>query len=156
MTENGVELVSTGDRRKKAVERYNYSVRWFERTKRDARVLYYIFQVAVIVLSGITPLVILATDSKLAQAAFPALAAICAGILGIYQWHESWRHRATTLEALKSEYVKFDTRSGDDYALTLTEDEAISRFVLKMEDILGGEVSEWKQLRTPKSEPRTG
>jgi hypothetical protein len=151
-----MELVMAEDRRKKAVERYNDSVRWYERTKRDARVLYYIFQVAVIVLSGITPLVILATDSKLAQAAFPALAAICAGILGIYQWQESWRRRGTTLEALKREYVKFDTRSGDDYALTLTEDEAISRFVLKMEDILEGEVSDWQRLRAPTSEPGAG
>ncbi len=151
-----MERLTTEDRRKKAVERYNDSVKWYERTKRDARVRYYIFQVAVIVLSGITPLIILATDSKLAQAAFPALAAICAGIVGIYQWQESWRRRATTLENLKSEYVKFDTRSGDDYALALTDDEAISRFVLKMESILEGEVSEWQRIRGPKSEPGAG
>jgi len=156
MTESGMELVTTEDRRRKAVERYNDSARWYERTKRDARVLYYSFQVAVIVLSGITPLVILATDSKLVQAAFPALAAICAGILGICQWQESWRRRAITLENLRSEYVKFDTRTGDDYAQGLTEDEAISRFVLKMEAILEGEVSEWQRLKASQTEPGAG
>jgi Protein of unknown function (DUF4231) len=151
-----MEHVTTEDRRKKAVERYSDSVRWYERTKRNARVSYYTCQVAVIVLSGITPLVILATDKKLIQAVLPALAAICAGISGIYQWRESWRRRAATLENLKSEYVKFDTRSGDDYSLAVPEDEAISRFVLKMEAILESEVSEWQRLRVPKSEPGAG
>jgi hypothetical protein len=144
------------DRRRKAIDRYAESVAWYERTKRTARILYYGFQVAVILLSGITPLVILATESKLVQAAFPALAAICAGLLGVYQWQESWRRRATTLEALRSEFVKFDTRSGDDYSLALTDDEVVSRFVLRMEDILAGEVSEWQRLRAVKSEPGAG
>ena len=156
VAKNWTERVTTEERRKKAVERYNDSVQWYERTKRTARVLYYIFQIAVIVLSGITPLVILATESKLVQAAFPAVAAICAGIVGVYQWQEAWRRRATSLETLKSEYVKFDTRSGDDYALALTDDEVISRFVLKMERVLEGEVSEWQRLGAPKSEPGAG
>ena len=52
MAENGAERVTTEERRNKAVERYNDSVEWYERTKHTARVLYYTFQVAVIVLSG--------------------------------------------------------------------------------------------------------
>ena len=146
----------TENRRTKAIDRYNTSVAWYEGTKRTARILFYSFQVSVIALSGVTPLVILATESKLLQAAFPALASICAGILGVGQWQESWRRCATTLEALKSEYVKFDTRSGDDYNPAVTDAEAISRFVLKMEGILAGEVSEWHRLKATKSEPGAG
>jgi hypothetical protein len=57
---------------------------------------------------------------------------------------------------LKSEYVKFVTRSEDDYNSGLTDDEAISRFVLQMENMLAGEVSDWQKLRAPKSEPGAG
>jgi hypothetical protein len=113
-----------------------FHINWDTTTKHTARILYYVFQVFVIVLSGITPL--LAREPKLVQAAFPAVAS---GSAGVYQWRKSWRRRATTLEALKSEYVKFDTRSGDDYNSVLTDDEAISRCVLKMENMLEGEVS---------------
>ena len=107
---------NTDERRKKALERYNSQVAWYEKTKRDARVYFYLFQTLVIVFSATTPVLILATDCKIVQAIFPAIAAILAGVLGIFQFQEAWRRRALALEALKSEFVKFDTRSGGDYS----------------------------------------
>lgn len=135
------------DRRNKAIERYKSQVEWYERTKNDARLRFYWCQTLVVFLTGVTPLVILATESKLLQASFPALASILAGVLGIWQFQDAWQRRAIALEALKSEFVKFDTRSGDDYRSPITEDQAIERFVLKIEDIVGNEVTEWRRQR---------
>lgn len=138
---------SIDERRTKALARYNSQVTWYEKTKTDARRLFYLCQTLVIVFSGITPVLILSTDSKFWQAIFPAIAAILAGILGIWQFQEAWRRRALALEALKSEFVKFDTKSGDDYGSSVTEGQAIEQFVLKMESIIANEVADWQRRR---------
>jgi len=49
--------------------------------------------------------------------------------------------------------VKFDTRSGDDYSSSMTEDQAIERFVLRMESIIANEVAEWQRRREPTGKP---
>lgn len=144
---------NTDERRKKAQDRYNTQVAWYDKTKTDARFYFYLFQTLVIICSGITPVLILATDLKIVQAIFPAIAAILAGLLGIYQFQDAWRRRALALEALKSESVKFETRSGDDYSSSVTEDQAIERFVLRMESIIANEVAEWQRRRQPTGKP---
>lgn len=143
------ESVSTAacDRRVKAIDRYKSQVEWYEKTKNDARRYFYWGQTLVVVFSGITPFLMLAIDIKWVHALFPALASILAGALGIWQFQDAWQRRAVALEALKSEFVKFDTRSGDDYRLPITEDQAIEHFVLKIEDIVGNEVAEWRRQR---------
>ena len=138
---------TTDERRKKALDRYNSQIAWYEKMKQNARVRFYVFQTLVIVFSGVTPVLILTTDSKLVQAIFPAAASILAGLLGTYQFQGSWRRRALALETLRSEFVKFDTRSGADYGDSVTEDQAIERFVLEMENIVADEVTEWQRRR---------
>lgn len=144
---NESATTATCERRNKAIERYKSQVEWYERTKNAARRYFYAGQALVVFLTGITPLIILATDSKLWQAAFPAAASIIAGVLGIWQLQDAWQRRAIALEAMKSEFAKFETRSGADYRPPVTDDEAIDQFVLKIEDIVGNEVAEWRRQR---------
>jgi hypothetical protein len=144
MSEN-VDTIN--ERRNRALNRYKSQLEWYERTKNDARRFFYLGQTLVILLTGITPLIILSTESKFWQALLPAAASIIAGVLGIWQFQEAWQRRAIALEALKSEFVKFDTRSGDDYRLPVTEDQAIDRFVLNIEGIVGNEVTQWQRQR---------
>lgn len=138
---------SVCERRIKAVNRYQSQIEWYEKTKNDARLRFYWGQTLVVVFTGITPLVILATNEKWLQALFPAIASILAGVLAIWQFQDAWQRRAIAVEALKSEFVKFDTRSGDDYRPPITEDQAIEQFVLKIEHIVGNEVAEWQRQR---------
>jgi hypothetical protein len=144
---------NTDERRKKACERYDSQVAWYEKSKKQARIFFRLSQTLVIILSGITPVLILATDCKVVQAIPPAVASILAGVLGIFQWQEDWRRRGLALEALKSEFVKFDTRSGDGYDSYVTEDQAIERFILRMENIIANEVSEWQRRRAQTEKP---
>src|SRR5215831_4082247 len=94
---------NTEERRKKACERYDSQVAWYEKSKKQARMFFRLSQTLVIILSGITPVLILATDCKVVQAIPPAVASILAGVVGIFQWQEDWRRRGLALEALKSE-----------------------------------------------------
>lgn len=150
------ESVNTAcEKRVKAIDRYKSQVEWYEKTKTDARRWFYWGQTVVVILTGIAPLVILATEWKPLQALFPAVASIVAGLLGIWQLQDSWQRRAIALEALKSEFAKFDTRSGEDYRPPVTEDQAIERFVLKTEEIVGNEVAEWHRQRRKVSKSKT-
>jgi hypothetical protein len=47
-------------------------------------------------------------------------------------------------EALKSERVQYDTRTPASYGPELDQDEALSRFVRRIEEISMTEVSEWR------------
>jgi len=140
--EDPQEVPSFEQRLADAEQRYRKQIEWYEKTKADARFFHRLFQTIAVSLTGITPIVILATDSKLAQASPPALATLIAGIQGVYEWREAWRRRAKTVEALKSEYIKYKTRTGD-YGSTLTKDEALNKFILNMEKLIASEVEEW-------------
>jgi len=72
--------------RKKALDRYNTQVCWYERRRRTRESTSICSRRSSIICSGITPVLILATDWKIVQAIFPAIAGILAGLLGIYNF----------------------------------------------------------------------
>jgi len=68
-------------------------------------------------LSGLTPVLILWSDLPEVLKALPAaLAAIAAGVVGVFQWRESYPRFAFVCEALKSERLKFETRTTAEYS----------------------------------------
>ena len=144
MTDEAADMT---DRRKKALERYHSVFGWYDRTRNLSRLGFYVFQTLVILLSGVTPILILATNLKLLQAIPPALASILAGLAGVYQFNEHWMQRSSTAEALKSELVKFETRTGKDYSDALSEAEVIQNFVLRIEAIQTDAVAQWRRSR---------
>jgi hypothetical protein len=144
------------ERREKALERFKRLLSWYETTRTRSRILFYTFQTLVIVLSGITPILLLLTNSKVAQAIPPAIASILAGLLSVCQFNDHWLRRSTAAEALKSELTKFETRSGDLYGNDVDEAEALEHFVLRIESIAADEVFQWRQKRSDSAFPTEG
>src|SRR4051812_28172145 len=98
------DRTATDDPRAATLVRYETQLAFYERTKKDARRLFYALQVVVIVASAITPVLILISVEKWVQAAVPTVAAIGAALQATFQYRESWLRRARAAEALKSEY----------------------------------------------------
>src|SRR5215207_3499810 len=90
-------------REERAIARCKHEIGWYERQKRNKRWLYWIFQNAVIVLTALTPILILWANvpavestgwpwldehkpSALLTAVPAALAAMLAAIMSSYQW----------------------------------------------------------------------
>ena len=120
-------------------------INWYDKAKDRQRIAYQSFQVAAIVLSGLTPILILWSDlSKVLQALPAALAAIAIGLLGIFQWRANYVRFSYVCEALKSERLKFETRTTADYDMKLDEHEALGNFVTRMEALVMSEVTDWR------------
>ena len=120
-------------------------IEFYDEAKWRQRIAYQSFQAAVIVLSGLTPILILWSNLCEALQALPsALAAIAAGLLGIFQWRANYVRFAYVCEALKSERLKFETRTTADYDKGLDDHVALSNFVARMERIVMREVSDWR------------
>jgi len=145
MPDNETGLV---ERKERAFERYHHLFAWYERSRARSKVLFYLFQALVISLSGVTPILILLTNSKPLQAIPAAIASVLAGLMSVFRFHDIWVRRATASQALSSERVKFETRSGDQYGNHLDESEVLERFVLRVEAIAADEVSQWRQKRS--------
>jgi hypothetical protein len=157
-------------RQEKAIARCDEEIQWYEREKCKKRILYWIFQNAVIVLSALTPLLILwgnAADdgsrqllgvgppSALVQAIPAALAAMLASIISSYQWREQWTRFGFNAEMLKSERVKFETRTTADYRGDRKA--ALDTFVARIETLISAEVGDWRTLfQGAKFEPSNG
>ena len=137
-------------RRSYALKRCDELVDWYTRARRRSRIWYYSLQSAIILLGGISPMLILALPEKrydVLKATPPAVAAVLAGLVTLFQFHDQWIRRSVTAEALKSERVKFTARAGASYGSTMKEDAAIENFVLAIEGISSNSVSQWQQQR---------
>jgi hypothetical protein len=131
--------------RDKALDRCNELIDWYDKTKRQQHIAYQSFQVAAIVLSGVTPSLILWNhQSKVWQALPAALAGIAMGLIGIFQWRANYVRFGYVCEALKSEKLKFETRTTADYDTKLDEHEALGNFVTRMEALVMSEVTDWR------------
>jgi hypothetical protein len=148
-------------RQERAIARCDDQIDWYERQKRTKRWLYWFFQNAVIVLTALTPILILWANvpevesrgwplldehkpSALLTALPAALAAMLAAIMSSYQWREQWTRFGFTAEMLKSEKVKFETRTTADYSGN--EEDALSNFVTRIEALISAEVGDWRAL----------
>jgi hypothetical protein len=140
-------------RQKRAIARYDILIAWYLSSRTRARCLFYSIQTLVIVLSGITPVIVIADAHPFWHGLFPAMSAIFAGLLGIYQFHDSWMRRSVAAESLRREHSKYITRVGTDYGLHLTADQALNHFVVNIEDIAADEVSQWRHTRRGSSSP---
>ena len=133
------------DRRAKALKRCADEIAWYETVKRNQRRLRLLLLVSIIVLSGLTPLLILIDGApKVAQALPAAVAGMLTAISATFRVPENYARFSYTLEALKSEKFKYETRAGKDYSLSVNDDKALERFVTRMEDLIISEVTDWR------------
>ena len=128
-----------------ALDRCEKLIDWYDKTKRLQRIAYQGFEVAAIVLSGLTPILILWSNlCEVLQALPAALAGIAIGLLGIFQWRANYVRFGYVCEALKSEKLKFETRTTADYDTKLDEHKALGHFVTRMEALVMSEVTDWR------------
>lgn len=151
MTEDNFEK-----KRQKALQACQASINWFAKHKKTPRNLYFVSQVATIALSALTPVLILMTDlSKWKQALPAALAAVSAGLNNVFNWKDHWVRRASTLEFLIAEKLKYETRTSPIYDLKLDDQQALNNFVEKVTSLNLMEVSNWEKAQSKRVEKDT-
>ncbi len=140
-----------------ALDRCDDLIRWYEKTKNGNRRVWRWSQIAAVTLSGVTPvLVIIQTLVEDVEswrfvltiliALFPALVAIITGYDGLFQPKDNYIRVSYTSEALKSEKIKYLTRTTPRYNKSLDNHKALSNFVASIEKLAREEVSGWREL----------
>ena len=127
-----------------ALKRCADQIGWYERHAGRARRFYRICQSAVVVLAGLTPVLALGEKGpELVQVLPAALASVFAAIVGLWSWQENRVRFAATAEALKSEIVRFQTRTSEAYGVGLDEETVLNNFVARIEGLASGELAAW-------------
>jgi Protein of unknown function (DUF4231) len=125
------------------------SIEWYRKRKTVPRILYQGSQMSIIVLGALTPVLILVTDlPKWAQALPAAVASMAAGLSSVFHWQENWVRRASTLEALRAELLKYKTRTSSAYSSNLDEQSALDNFVTSVLNLTLNELASWRDLQT--------
>ncbi len=141
------------EREQKALARYRAEIEWYGQRKQSHRRTYQILQVCVIVFSSLTPILILIEPLPKALQALPAaLAAILTAVLATFRFQDNYVRFGYTLELLKSESFKYETRSTREYAPGADNQQALEHFIARMEDIIMTEVADWRQAAARKAE----
>jgi hypothetical protein len=139
------DVDSTETRRDFALDRVDEQIAWYESHSARQWQAFVIFQTAAVVLGGITPVLILWSGLPKALQALPAaLATVAAGLVGIFRWPHNKTRYSFTAEALKSERVKYLTRTTSAYSPAIADTEALSNFVARIEEVAMTEVAEWR------------
>jgi hypothetical protein len=86
----------------------------YKNTRENSRNIYYTFQMATVILSGVTPILVLVDKLEAGQAWLkwlpvicPAVASIVASIVTSFPFQENWISANTTVELLEAEQEKF-------------------------------------------------
>ena len=131
-------------RREYALRRVDEQVTWYERHSGRQWLAFAVFQTAAVLLGSLTPVLILWSEVPKALQALPAaLAAVAAGIVGIFHFPENKARYSFTAEALKSERVRYATRTGP-YGRGHSDEQALDRFVSRTEELAMQEVADWR------------
>ena len=143
-----------GTRYETALKRCAEQIGWYERHAGRARRFYRTFQSAVVILAGLTPILALWEFDRY-DVLPAALASVLAAVIGLWGWQENWVRFAATAEALKSELVKFQTRTGEAYAASLDEETVLNNFVIRIEGLASGELAAWGARQSQRDSPQT-
>lgn len=146
-----IENASINTARESALEYCQELVDDYKRTRTNCRNIYYISQLATVVLSGITPILVLVdkleagvTWLKWLPVICPAIAAIVASIVTSFPFQKNWLAANTTVELLEAEQEKFilgvsplysyyDT--AEETELPLKAQKAIENFIVQVNNI---------------------
>ncbi|MBZ8179867.1 DUF4231 domain-containing protein [Oscillatoria salina] len=116
--------------REKALSYCQELIQDYKKTRRDSRNIYYISQISTVVLSGVTPILVLVDKLeagiewlKWLPVICPALAAIIASIVTSFPFQETWIAANTTVELLEAEQEKFILGVSQAYRCYDLEDE---------------------------------
>jgi hypothetical protein len=123
------------------------SIKWYDGSKRRARYQFYVLQLSILVLTAITPLLILLSGLPKAVQALPTiLATIAAGLQNIFNPRDRWAQAFSIEQFLEFERLKFETRTGDDYAMEIDDHQALENFVYRIESLIIEDVKSRRAL----------
>lgn len=152
----------------------------YKKTRGTSRNIYYIFQLATVILSGVTPILVLVDKLEAGQAWLkwlpvicPAVASIVASIVTSFPFQKNWITANTAVELLEAEQEKFVLGVTADYrCYDLVEEpqrqqkakQAIENFITQVNNIHLKQVQgsgekpfkEEKTEQTPSSESTQG
>jgi len=144
-------------RRAHAIQRCQSLIKWYTRAKLTYWWAYLTLQIATVVLSGLTPVLILLDGlSKPLQALPAALAAAAAALNGIFQFQQNYVIFTYAQRALESELTKFETRTTGDYSVELEDQRALDNFVSHVEAVVMNATSEWRAQALHRDFKQTG
>jgi Protein of unknown function (DUF4231) len=133
------------EREAAALRRCEDQIRWYERHSTRSWRWFALVQTAAVLLAASTPILILWSSVPKAVQALPAaLASVAAGLGGTFRWLQNKSRWAYAAEALKSERVFYERRASPHYGPEVWEEEALSAFVRRIEEVSMAEVSEWQ------------
>ncbi|MEG4959915.1 MULTISPECIES: DUF4231 domain-containing protein [unclassified Microcoleus] len=111
----------------------------YKNTRETSRNIYYTFQLATVVLSGVTPILVLVDKLEPGQSLLkwlpvicPAVASIVASIVTSFPFQENWISANTTVELLEAEQEKFVLGVTAAYRCYDVADEAQNQQMTKM------------------------
>lgn len=123
----------------------------YKDTRRNSRTIYYVFQISTIVLSGVTPILVLLDKVdiqvvwiKWLPVIFPAIASIVTSLATSFPFQENWMAANRAVELLEAEQEKFIlgvTASyrffdlPDDYQRKQKVQESVESFIAKVNQI---------------------
>lgn len=147
----------TASGRDRVVRHCEDYIAWYEKVKANARRLDYLLQISTIVFSAITPLLVLSPGVPPVLQALPAtVAAVAAGLQGVFKFRERFLGFALAGELLKAEKLRFEIRTeavspaDPNYVAILDE------FAEHINQIVLDETREWRrQMSAPKGAPVT-
>ena len=120
---------------------------------------YHILQGLTIGLAAITPcLIAIARDNprnsflEWLSLFFPAVAAIAAGITHVFRFREDAVRYACLAESIRSQLWRYQTRAGE-LGIALTEDQALDRLVVNVDELNLKSVSQWSATLLAESAP---
>lgn len=135
-----------------ALDRCDDQIKWYN-DEMDRRGNFYKWsQSTAILLGSLTPVLVVVQavlNNRFVVlvvliSLFPTLAAIVTGLNSLFQWKDDSIRFGYTAELLKSEKVKYCTRTTRNYHAGLSEQEALDNFVRRIEAIAIQETATWR------------
>ena len=101
------------ERQQQALNWFDGQFKWYARHAKKARRAYTAAQGAAIVLSAVTPVIVVVESLPVAVRGIPAvIATIALAASNLFAWRENWARYTQTAGALERERLWFDTRTG--------------------------------------------
>jgi hypothetical protein len=156
-TKQPVQAVVENAAEKIALDRCDELIGWYQKNQAKQRNYRTSNRLVAVVLSGLVPVLVIVQMSftvkdawwlslSLLIALFPAVTTIFTTLNDLFQYKENWIRYTIALEELKSEKLKYQTRTTRLYQSRLDDHEALSNFVFRIESITLGETRKWQSL----------
>lgn len=134
---------------KYVVERYQKQLEWYERRALRNKHWYEGFQVALVLFSSLTP-VLIAIDfcaSGVFSKWFPIITSVITALIGatlqVFNFHEHWINYRAVAESLRQEWYYYLAEIGE-YAYTTDKERS---FVNRVESLISQENNTWFSLK---------